>query len=149
MGQILVKVRNKSTDDDGKPTVSNGVETVITYKAYTLTADKYDLIYQCDQNGKQVFGNTGQPNPNLEAQHKAVAQQRNAAPVVNSGPTEREQDLARQLAEAKAMLAKQSAPPVQSDNTETEKITTPPPAPQAQTHKRKPGPKPRLTEQVA
>jgi hypothetical protein len=70
--------------------------------------------------------------------------------VVNSGPTDREKELQRQLDEVRALLAQsKNTPPVQSEKPEPEKVnTTPPPAPQVLQKKRGPK-KTQTTEQVA
>jgi hypothetical protein len=82
-----VKVRNISKDDHGQQIEGvSGIETIITYKAYRYTQEQFELLYQCDESGKQVVDQNGNANPNLEAQHQAIAKIKNAAPVVNSGP---------------------------------------------------------------
>jgi hypothetical protein len=87
--QVFVKVRNIVKDDIGQKTLLYGNETVETYSAYKLTSDKFELLFQCDEDGNQVFGENGQPNPNLVAQHQETAKYKTprsvAAPVVNSG----------------------------------------------------------------
>jgi hypothetical protein len=121
LGQILVKVRIKSTDDDGKPTLTNGVETVITYKSYNLTADRYDLLYQCDEKGNEIAG-----NPNLGAQHRTAQRQSVAAPVANPGPSQREKDLERQLQEMRELVEKLTAPKADAPAPETKAEPSPP-----------------------
>jgi hypothetical protein len=76
--QILVRVKNISKDDYGHPTELHGVESVITYKAYLYTQDKYELMYQCDEKGNQVFDAQGNANPNLKPEHRQQTLQKSA-----------------------------------------------------------------------
>jgi len=112
MGQIYVKVKDVSVDDNQKPTLTTGVETVITYKAYEYVSYKYELLYQCDVNGKQIPG-----NPNLKAQDLQSVVQKNAEAVVNSGPSENEKALQDEIARLRKQLeqthvAQETAKPV-------------------------------------
>lgn len=143
MGQIYVKVRDKSTDDNGVPTLTNGVETIITYKAFGYTQDKFELLFQCDENGRQIEG-----NPNLNAQHRQTARyQKSADHAVNVGPSQREKEL---LAEIERLKQQTQSVPIQEvkqepvqDSSESKSDPV--------VQRRKPGPKPKhqLQEQVA
>jgi hypothetical protein len=145
MGQIFVKVRDKSVDDNGVPTLNNGIDTVVTYKAYQYTQDKYELLFQCTEDGKQVFGKDGSANPNLNAQHRQTAQVRNVAPVANAGPSAKEIAMQAEIEKLKAQLTNQSQP-VQEPQREPEKSVVQS-APTEVARKR--GPKPKLQELVA
>lgn len=129
MNQILVKVRVIGKDETGQQFVNWGAEQVITYKAYQYLEQKnFELLYQCDEDGNQVFGKDGQPNPNLEAQHRQQSRvQRSAEPVVKSGPTAKELEQAKEIEALKQLLAKQAStttPPASDAGSqgETEKV---------------------------
>jgi hypothetical protein len=75
--QIQVKVKNITKDDNGHPTDLFGTETIITYKAFLYLTDKYELLYQCDDNGKEIPG-----NPNLHPEYRTTAKSA-VAPVAD------------------------------------------------------------------
>jgi hypothetical protein len=127
MAQILVKVRDISTDDHGQPTELNGNERVITLKHFQYKRDAYELIAQVKENGTDENGNTIYEevpgNPNLEPQYRTQVLQKSAehaaSPVVNPNPV---------------ILPAQEVAKAQTE----------------QVQKRKPGPKPKqLQEQTA
>ena len=81
-----MKVRDISVDDNQKPTLNNGIETVLTYNAYKiLGSTRYVLLFQSDDKGNQIPG-----NPNLEAQHKELIARNGVEAVGNAGPSESE-----------------------------------------------------------
>lgn len=85
--QILVKVRSIATDDNGQKLVTYGDESIMTYKAYGYTSSQFELLYQCDEDGNIVTDQQGNANPNLNAQHKQIAEVKNAVPVAKAaGP---------------------------------------------------------------
>lgn len=86
MKQILVKVRNIVKDEHGQQSELYGTESILTYKAYNYIQNQFELMYQCDENGKMVVDANGNPNPNLSAQHQQTAKVKNAVPVVKAGP---------------------------------------------------------------
>lgn len=128
MKQILVKVRDISKDETGQKTELYGTESILTYNAYKHLSSKFELLYQCDEDGKMVVDQDGNPNPNLNAQHQAAAQQKSAVPVVKAGPVIEE------------TIPDKRDPVV----PETVVVATPP-------QRKKPGPKPKqeLQEHVA
>jgi len=88
--QILVRVKPIIFDEHGRSTNQFGEEDTITYKAYLHTQEKYQLIAQVDENGKQVFDSQGNPNPNLNPEHRQTRNQSDvdhAADVRESTPT--------------------------------------------------------------
>jgi hypothetical protein len=86
LGQILVKVRNISKDEHGQQSELYGTESILTYKAYNHIQNQFELLYQCDENGKMVVDANGNPSPNLNAQHQQTAKVKNAVPVAEAGP---------------------------------------------------------------
>lgn len=71
MNQILVRVRNKSKDENGQPTLLYGTESIITYKAFRYVSENHELICQVDEHGNEVPG-----NPNLHPEYRTQAQQK-------------------------------------------------------------------------
>jgi hypothetical protein len=118
--QVEVLVKDISYDDMGRPTELHGTERVLTYKSFLyLNANpenpRYELIGEVDEKGNLVPG-----NPNLSAQHRQQAQhQESAAPVVRTGPTQREIELEAEVAKLKASL--QGLPTPTKEVTEPEK----------------------------
>jgi hypothetical protein len=103
MKQIYVKVRDISVDDNQKPTITNGTESVLTYNAFKILAEanppRYVLFYQCDENGKQIAG-----DPNLNAQHKALIARKDVEAVGNAGPSESEKLLQDEITRLRLQL---------------------------------------------
>jgi hypothetical protein len=145
MKQIYVKVKDISVDDNQKPTITNGTESVLTYNAFKILADanppRYVLFYQCDENGKQIPG-----DPNLNAQHKALIARNDVEAVGNAGPSETERLLQDEITRLRLQLeqaqtAQASATPV-IEATKKEAVQSPnPDEPQ-----RKKGRKPQTVE---
>jgi hypothetical protein len=84
MAQILVRVKDISTDDHGQPTELNGTERVITKKAFLYKQDAYELIAEVvedgiDENGNAKYKNKNVPSPNSNTQLKTQAQSQGAA----------------------------------------------------------------------
>lgn len=97
------------TDDNGQKSVNHGDETVMTYRAFQLVNQKnFELLFQCDESGKQVFGTDGQANPNLSAQDRQQLRQSVANPVGKPGPSEAEQALQEEVKRLREMLAKKT-----------------------------------------
>lgn len=138
--QIEVLVRDISRDEMGRESELYGTQRILTYKSFldlnrNPEALRYELIYEVDENGKEVSG-----NPNLSAQYRVQRPQRSAEPVVDSGPSEREKELLAEIARLKAAQS-------------TEQVSTP--VTPVVTERKKPGPKAKpkalqdVTEEVA
>lgn len=61
--QIFVKVRNISD------TELNATERTMTYKAFQVTKQNFELIGQCDEDGNLIPG-----NPNLSPEYRTTSQ---------------------------------------------------------------------------
>lgn len=110
--QIEVLVEDIGKDDNGQPTELYGTTRILTYKAFLYVNanpenPRYKLLYEVDENGKEVPG-----SPNLNAQHRTPLQQRSAAPVVNAGPSNREKELLAEIEKLKAGQPAQATSPV-------------------------------------
>lgn len=126
--QIEVLVEDISKDDNGQPTELFGTTRILTYKAFNYVNanpenPRYKLLYEVDENGKEVPG-----SPNLSAQHRTSLPQRSAAPVVNAGPSDREKELLAEIEKLKAGQPVQAITPV---DTEVEKPQRQKPGPKA------------------
>lgn len=75
--QVLVRVRDISKDDFGKPTISHGLERVITYRSFSDTKDKFQIIEQVTEDGLDENGQTKYKavpgNPNLPPEYRTTA----------------------------------------------------------------------------
>lgn len=131
MAQTYVKVKDISTDDTGRPTELYGTERILTYKAFLLKNDAYELIGQSDEDGNLIPG-----NPNLGPQHRPAQNLQNVGPVVNTG------EMQAEIERLKAELSK----------AQGQQVTPPTPVQAEVREKRKRGPRPKekqLTEQIA
>jgi hypothetical protein len=139
LGQILVKVRNIAKDDSGQKSVLHGTETIITYKSFQYVSDRFELLYQCDENGVAIPG-----NPNLTAQHQQEAKE--SVTVVDAGPSQRELELIAEIERLKSLLSGQTnAMEVKQEPVASPVTDEPKPQAPAQ-ERRKPGPKPKTNQ---
>jgi len=120
--QKLVKVRDISKDEFGRPTELNGIERVITYAAFKYTTDKYELLAEV----KQILDAKGNPaldangdfiheevpgNPNLDPEYRIAISQKN---VAHAADTRVEiQQPAPEVRERKKPGPKPKLPPVE------------------------------------
>lgn len=75
--QILVRVRDISTDEHGHPTELTGIERVLTYRSFQYTQQNFELIEQVVEDGFDADGlqkyKAVPGNPNLPPEYRTTA----------------------------------------------------------------------------
>lgn len=111
---VDVLVKEIFRDENGRPT-RTGEQTTISYKSFLmLNSDdqpRFELLGEVESVDKNGNIKLREGNPNLEAQHRQLlvpkVAQRDVAPVVSTGPTQKELDQQAEIERLKALLSQQ------------------------------------------
>ncbi len=119
--QVDVLVKDISTDENGRPTRTNGEEKVLPYNSVKILNDpdspRYQIVGEVESVDKDGNVTLRAGNPNLEAQHRPIPQQpkKDAGPVISSGPTVKELEQQAEIDRLKQQLAAAQTPAAENN----------------------------------